>query len=209
MSSLFLLDSALALTEGTINRLLALDPPTRDLLGTLHGKVVAFDIAGFDLRIYFVPSPRRLQLFAHLESAPDCTIRGSLLSLARLGHAEDKSGQLFSGDVEILGDTALAHRFGRALAHLDIDWEEHLSRIVGDIPAHWLGTRGQSLGQWATGAHQTLERDLGEYLQEEKPLVPTPSEVHEFSTDVERLRDNVERLAARLDRLNRLQRSPS
>lgn len=209
MSSLSLLDAALALTEETINRLLALDPPTQNLLGTLHGKVVAFEITGFDQRIYFVPSPRRLRLFAHLESSPDCIIRGSLLSLARLGRAEDKSGQLFSGDVEILGDTALAHHFGRALSHLDIDWEEHLSRLVGDIPAHWLGTRGQHIAQWATGAHQTLERDLGEYIQEEKPLVPTPSEVHEFSTDVERLRDDVERLAARLDRLNHLQRTPS
>jgi ubiquinone biosynthesis protein UbiJ len=46
-----------------------------------------------------------------------------------------------------------------------------------------------------------------EYLQEEGRDLPTPTEVEEFLADVDRLRDDAERLEARLARLE--SRSPA
>lgn len=196
-----LIDAVFALSEEAIHQYLALDPHTLGQLQSLHGKVIAFEIAGFERRLFFVPAPNRLMLFAHHESKPDCVIRGSLLALVKLGQAEEKGGQLFGGDVQITGDAALAHRFGQILAKVDIDWEEHLSRLIGDIPAHQFTRSGRELHHWTTQAHQALEQDLGEYLQEEALLSPHPEEVRLFNADVDRIRDDVERLETRVHRL--------
>ena len=52
-------------------------------------------------------------------------------------------------------------------------------------------------------ARRTMSENIGEYLQEESRDVPTRYEVDRFNADVGTLRDDVERLAVRLDRLTR------
>ena len=48
---------------------------------------------------------------------------------------------------------------------------------------------------------RTLERDIGEYLQEELRVLPTRIETENFSADVSRLGMDTDRLAARIRRL--------
>lgn len=196
-----LTDAALALTEEAIHQYLALDPPALARLETLHGKVIAVEFAGFGQQLYFVPSPGRLLLLARHEGDPDCLIRGSLIALAKLGQTGGKSGQLFGGDVHISGDAVIAHRFGQILSRVDIDWEEHLSHFVGDIPAHRLAQSSQEAHQWASRAGRIMEQDLGEYLQEEALFCPHLEEIREFNSGVDRIRDDVERLEVRVNRL--------
>ncbi len=107
-----------------------------------------------------------------------------------------KEDALFSGQVEIEGDTALAQRFGDFMAGLEIDWEEQLSRLTGDYVAHAVGTRLRAAGRWGQGSLATLGQDLKEYLQEEGRLLPTRYELDQFLAAVDRLRDaRVERLS--------------
>lgn len=199
-----LISSALlSALERTLNATLQLDPAIGQRLARLHGKVICLEITGFDLRIYFIPTPEGLQLYGQIEGEPDCTLSGSLLALASLGLSDDKGAELFAGGVQVHGDAALAHRFGKILADLDIDWEEHLSRLIGDIPAHQAGKLYRHARQWAGKSRQTLELDLGEYLQEELRWLPLPEELDAFNAEVDELRDDAERLQARLERLQR------
>ena len=198
-----LLDTGFMLLEEALNRYLALDDEALGRLESLHGKVIAFEISGFDLRIHFVPAPGKVQVVARIEGEPDCVIKGSLIALAKLAGSSDKSEQLFGGDVEITGDAALAHRFGRILAAIDIDWEEHLSRIFGDIPAHQAGRATRDFGEWAKSSRQELEHHIGEYLQEERRAAPHSEEVEEFASAIDTLRNDVDRLEARVTRLSR------
>jgi ubiquinone biosynthesis protein UbiJ len=48
-----------------------------------------------------------------------------------------------------------------------------------------------------------LGQDFTEYLQEEGRLLPSRYELESFLTEVDRLRDDGERLAARVNRLRR------
>lgn len=194
---------AVSALETLINGYLGLDDEVLQRLGRLHGQRICFEFSGFDLRLWFVPAAGRLQLHAYLEGEPDCLLRGSPLALAALGFAEEKSGQLFGGRVEIVGDAGLAHRFGQILAAVDIDWEEQLSRLVGDVPAHQAGRAARGLRDWAGKARRSLELDIGEYLQEEIRLAPRAEEVADFAAEVDTLRDDVERLQARVERLHR------
>lgn len=188
--------------EQSINTLLKMDPAARSRLARDHGRVIALNLRGLELTLYFVPGhDGLLQLLGIMEGEPDCTLSGSPLDLIRSGDKETGAGQLFAGHVSITGDTGLAHNFGATLANLDIDWEEQLSRFTGDIVAHQLGRGTRGLASYLAQSKQTLESNLGEYLTEEARLLPHPFEVEEFLNEVDRLKDDTERLLARLARL--------
>ena len=88
-------------------------------------------------------------------------------------------------------------------ADVDIDWEEHLSRLVGDVVAHEVGGAARAARAFGRRAGRTAEQNLREYLQEEARLLPTRYELKELLDAVDVLRDDVERLAARVERLRR------
>ena len=197
-------DLALASLERAINALLALDPLARRRLARHHGKVIAVHLRGPELTLYFIPDEKgNLQLQGRIEGEPDALLSGSPLDLIRSGDRQAGSDQLFSGRVTLTGDTALAHDFGATLAGLEIDWEEQLSKITGDLVAHEVGEAVRTLGRYAETTGERLARDLGEYLTEEARLLPHPNEVALFVEAVDRLRDDTERLEARINRLER------
>lgn len=194
-------DAALAALEGLINRYLALDPEGARRLAALQGRVFLIEVTGFGTPIYLIPGPDSIQLFGEYAGEPDCTLRGSPAALARLGLSRRREDQLFGGEVEVAGQTDLAQELGDLLGGIEVDWEEQLSRLVGDPLAHQVGSGLRSAGRWGRQTTETLTQDLGEYLQEEARLLPSRNEVEAFLDDVDRLRDDVERLAARIGRL--------
>lgn len=194
-------DTLLAVMEQAVNRYIALDPEGAAAFSALSGRIIAIEVKGFGTRLTVIPGASRLQLFGAYDAAPDCLIRGTPLGLVRMGMAERKETQLVSGEVEIEGDTTLAQDFSAALAKLDVDWEEQLARAIGDPFAHQIGNRVRDAGRWTERTSETLTTDLKEYLQEEGRLLPTRYEVDAFLAQVDTLRDDVERMAARVERL--------
>lgn len=194
-------DSALATLETAANRYIALDPEAAAQIAGLHGQVVLIEIEGFGTRIYVIPGTKGLQLYGDYTGEPDCILSGTPLALARMGVSRQKEDQLFSGEVRIEGDTHLAQTFGDLVRGLEVDWEEQLSKLIGDPAAHQLGRRVRSVERWGRRTGDVLTEDLKEYLQEEARLLPGHYEVQAFLSDVDRLRDDTERLAARIDRL--------
>jgi ubiquinone biosynthesis protein UbiJ len=133
-------------------------------------------------------------------------LRGTPLGLAQLGLGSESGKTLFSGSVTIEGDVETGQAFKAILDEMDIDWEEQLSRLTGDAIAHQLGnTARQAAGVLRQGRH-TLERNIGEYLQEELRVLPTRIETENFTAAVSRLSIDTDRLAARI---RRLQATPS
>lgn len=201
MSQSPLPDVTLAVLENAINHYIALDPEAAERLGPLEGYIIAFEFRGFGNRLYFIPGPEGFQIFGAYDAEPDCLLRGTPLALAHLGMTHRKEDTLFSGQVEIEGDSALAQRFGDFMAGLEIDWEEQVSRLTGDPVAHAVGARLRAASRWGQRSLDTLGQDLKEYLQEEGRLLPTRYEIDQFLAAVDRLRDDGERLAARVERL--------
>jgi ubiquinone biosynthesis accessory factor UbiJ len=196
-------DAALATLEAAINRALALDPEGAAGLARLQGRLICIELKGFSSRLYLIPGQDGLQIFGTYDGEPDCLLRGSPLALARMGLAEHKEDGLFAGEIEVEGDTRLAQEFGAATANISVDWEEQLAHLVGDPLAHQVGQGMRSAGRWGRQSADTLTHDLKEYLQEEARLLPTDYEVQEFLDQVDTLRDDMERLAARIERLAR------
>jgi ubiquinone biosynthesis protein UbiJ len=190
----------LAGLETAINGALALDPPTLERLARLDGKVIAMELRGIGITLFLAPHGGGLRLMGHYDGDPDTTLSGTPVAMLRMSTGEAGAG-LFTGEVTIHGDTELGQNFKRILDRLEIDWEEHLSHLTGDIVAHQLGNVVRGLTGWGRRAAETLGRDAAEYLQEEVQQVPHPYEVEGFVAQVDTLRDDVERMEARVRRM--------
>ena len=193
--------SAIPGLEAVINRYLRLDPDIGARLATLSGSSIGIDLRGLDLTLYIFPDEHGIQLKEQIEGEPDTVLRGTPLGMARLGLGGKTEKTLFSGDVVIEGDVETGQAFKGILDELDIDWEEQLSRLTGDVIAHQLGNTARLGRRAVRHGLAALEKDLGEYLQEELRVLPSRIETENFSADVTRISMDVDRLKARLKRL--------
>ena len=108
---------------------------------------------------------------------------------------------MLASEIQVEGDTDLGQAFNELLSSVDIDWEELLSRAVGDIAAHQIGNTLRGARRWAQRAGKSLSLDTTEYLQEEAGHLPTRVEVDRFLDDIDTYRSDVDRLEARIQRL--------
>jgi len=166
----------------------------------MTGKLIAVELRGVGITLYMAPHSGGIQLLREFDGSADAVISGTPLALARVGIGEER-GLLFAGEVQISGDVTLGQRFESVLRELDIDWEEQLSHLVGDAAAHQVGNLVRDALQWGAKSVDTLGRDLTEYLQEESRQLPQRDEVNKFLAAVDVLRNDVERLDARVKRL--------
>ena len=192
-----------AALEAGLNQVLKLDPETLERLGQLQGKVIAIELRGLSITLYMIPEQQGLNVFADYEGEPDTVLRGTPIAMLRMGAAQHAGDVLFAGDVEISGDVELGQQFRDILDGLDIDWEEHLSRITGDAVAHKVGNLVRGALDWGKKTADTLAQDSAEYLQEESRDLPNRYEVEEFLAQIDQLRSDVDRAEARITRLEK------
>jgi ubiquinone biosynthesis protein UbiJ len=192
-----------AVLETAINQVLRLDSDTVEKLHSLQGKVIAVELRGLNIKLYLVPQHNALNVFAHFEGEPDTLLRGTPISMVRMGLAKNAGDVLFEGDVEISGDVELGQQFREILDGLDIDWEEHLSHITGDIIAHKVGNLARGVIGWGKRTTEILGQDAAEYLQQESCELPERAEVDEFLKNTDTIRSDVDRMGMRVVRLER------
>jgi ubiquinone biosynthesis protein UbiJ len=183
-----------------LNRNIAEITPAREIASELNGTTVAIRVRDSALGAYFVFDDDVVALATEYTDDPDVVITGSLITLARMMQGSGEAA-IRSGDVDLTGDAATAQRFQKLLDLAQPDIEEELSRVIGDVAAHRIAEIARGVGKWARDARSTMGGNIREYLQEESREVPTRYEVDRFAKQVGTLRDDVERVAARLNRL--------
>jgi ubiquinone biosynthesis protein UbiJ len=193
--------TTLNLLASALNNYLALDPEAPEKLTAFDGRVICIDITGPNRKMYLLINDNRISVVKTYDKEPDATITGSPAALFKLGVHRDSAPLFFAGEVEIRGDTRLGRQFKSMLADMEIDWEEHLSRFVGDIAAHRIAGLFSDLRKWSKSAADNFADDVGEYLQEESRDVVSGAEMGMFYQLVDKLRDDTERLKARIDQL--------
>jgi len=191
---------AVSVIESVLNEALKLDPESLDKIAALEGKVIALEISGLGVTLYLMPTADGVQLHSVLEGDADVLIKGGPLGLARMGLSRHPAS-LFGEGVEIEGDVDLGRKVQKIIDDLDIDWEEPLSHLLGDVAAHQLGNLFRGAAQWAKKSGETFSEDLVEYLQEESRDLVVRSELDQFLDNVDTLRVDVERLEQRVRRL--------
>ena len=183
---------------------LDLDPDGREKLGGLEGKVVCVKITAPEIELFLKPSSKGLVIVPEHDATPDVTLTGSLLSFAKLGVAGSGNGVLSSGQVIIEGDVETGQDFQKILGQLDLDWEELLSRFIGDTPARKTGNILRDIGGWTRESAELSRENISDYLKEEKRILATPLAMERLEKDVEKVRGDVDRIEQRMNRIRRL-----
>ena len=191
------------IVETVINRYLALDPEMLEKMDAFSGKVIKLEIIGINKVLYMMPDSRGIQVSAEHEGEVDTTLRGTPISLFKMGMVSDAAKLLLKGEVEISGDTRLGHQFKNLFSQMDIDWSEPLANLVGDAFAYQIQQSGKKIGWWGKDAIKSVSRSFSEYLQEESRDVVNETELNIFNDDVDKLRDAVDRLQAKIDVLSK------
>ena len=190
------------LVETAINRYLALDPEMLDKMEEFSGKVIKLEIIGLNKTLYMLPGSRGIQVRTEHEGEADTTLRGTPISLFKMGLAANAAKLLLKGEVEISGDTRLGHQFKNMFSQMDIDWSEPLANLLGDTVAYQLQQSGKKLGGWGKNTMESVSRSVSEYLQEESRDLVTETELNNFNDEVDQLRNDVDRLQAKINALS-------
>jgi ubiquinone biosynthesis accessory factor UbiJ len=195
----------LAAIEAVLNRGIGQSQRAGDAAARLNGTSFELEIRGL-ARVRGAVSAGRLALLSAAQGAPaaDAVVSGSAFALVelfagRLGKAAPKSDDR----VEIRGDAEIAARYRELLALARPDWEEELSRLIGDLPARRVALAAQSVLSWIRKSARTGAQNLSEYLQEESRDLVSAPELEEFLAGVDALRETADRVEARLERIER------
>lgn len=190
--------------EVAFNRYLRLDPESVVRLDALEERVLRIEVRGLELEVFLLVENRAVRVHGRHDGTVDATICAAPMVLTELALGRLGVDSFFEGDIAIEGDIETVQGFQALWRETDVDWEEQLSRVVGDAAAHGLGNVARHLSDWAHQVAQTLGRDLSEYLQYERQDVPPRHEVDDFLAAADSLRIDADRLEARIRRLEEI-----
>jgi ubiquinone biosynthesis protein UbiJ len=178
-----------------VNHVLSQAPWARERLRAFAGRCAVIKVFPLSQRV-LVTSEGFMEA-ASVECTADVSIGLTPPLLARF-LAGDEDAQR---EAAIEGDTAFAQEIAYLAKHLRWDYEEDLSRIVGDVAAHRVGETARGLAAWQAEAGRNLAENFRDYWTQEKPLIAARGAVETFNRAVDELRDAVERLDKRIERL--------
>jgi ubiquinone biosynthesis protein UbiJ len=186
--------------EAILNRGVRASTDAAKRCRALEGASFRLEIEGLDVGVTLISRGDRLELSERAEA--DAKLTGRPLSLARLAATGDED-VLRSKAVRVAGDPLVAQDFRELIRIAAPDFEEELSRLVGDLAARRLANVARDLAGWGLDAADRLSRDVAEYLQEESRNLPARVEVEAFLDRVDATAEAFERLEARVARLER------
>ena len=194
--------------ETALNKYLSLDEDVGIFLQPLAGKIIAVNIQPFNETIYLCPTSQGMQIIDFYEGDIDTTLTGTLAALGLMGLSSTPARSFFSGEVLIEGDLKIGQQFQKLFEQLDIDIEEQLSHITGDVIAHKIGNFFLSANQWQQESLETAQLNIREFLQDETQDLPPAPEINMLSENIDQLKEDCERLEARLKRLDTQLKEP-
>lgn len=184
-----------ALAARAINRLTGDAPLARERLARFAGRTVAFRFGPLPVALTVQTTGEVLPAIEG--AARDLEMSASPFLLPRLAARDESAFR----DVEMRGDAEFAGEIAFLAKHLRWDVEEDLSRIVGDAAAHRAVSAARGAAAWGKEASERLAAGAAEYWTEEDPLIASRVKVEGFVSGVTELRDAVERLGKRIERL--------
>jgi ubiquinone biosynthesis protein UbiJ len=181
--------------ERAVNHVLRSAPLALERLRPHAGRTVAFRVGPLAMAL-------TIQTTGEVASAGalaprDLEVRISPFLLPRLAAGEEAAFR----EIEMQGDAELAQEISFLVRNLSWDVEEDLSKAVGDIAAHRIASAAREMRRWGREASLRMAQGAAEYWTEESPLIASRVKLEGFARDVSDLRDAVERLEKRIERL--------
>lgn len=191
--------AALASAEKIINAALMYDPASRIALAALTPQVLAVQLTTPEFRFFVAPGNDGVRLLGHYEGDITTQLQGSLPALISLVKS-DRINLKDSG-VQLVGSTGFLADLQKILKNLDIDWEEILSRLFGDLVGHQSAELVRHKMGWARDRANNIQRLASEFLTEELRALPSKPELEFFYAQVDEFALDLDRIEARIAQL--------
>ena len=184
--------------ETTVNKLQQLDSSALQRRKQLNGTIIGVVLKELNKPLYFVISTQQIDILSKYEGQVDCFIRLNISALKELQNNHQLTHLIKTEQLEVEGDIQTAQHFARLLTEMDIDWEEHLSALVGDVVAHKLCYQLQQCRQNVSQQIKKIEKHSAEYITEELKIAPGALEVMYYCEQVNDLKKQADTLEKRI-----------
>jgi ubiquinone biosynthesis accessory factor UbiJ len=182
-------------TVGLLNHLLARESWARDKLAPFAGRRARIEAFPFVLLLGVAQGG----LFEVGSGDPHVTIGVDSAQLPALLF----DPQALLRNVRLSGDAEFAQALSTVLQNLRPEPEEDLARFVGDAAAVRVVVFLRAVATQIREGGARLSTTTADYFVAENPLLITRAEAEKFGASVVDLRDAVERLAKRIERLEK------
>ena len=178
-----------------INHLIRQNPEHQSSLAHFAGRTLCINLSGLRIKAC-IGSSGFLEPTAE-EADTEITFRNSAVQKILQG------GKPGVGDIEIDGDLMLGMSLLPILGGLRYDAGDDLNRIFGEAAAENISARAAAIGDTVKQIGKSSAEQIGEFVREPESPVPDQATIAAWMEEVDKLRDDVARLSARLDRLER------
>ncbi len=187
--------------EIALNRALALDPDSRASLARLDGRTITLTLDAPRLAMSIAVAGDRLRVGpADAVAEPDLSLVATAGAvLAQLLPKRDDAPPV--GKLKISGDAELAQRLQKLARGFDPDFDAAFASVFGDVLGVQIARVLREGLAWGRERAGHFARDAADYLTEERGDVVSKVEQAIFFDEVDALRDDVDRMAARIARL--------
>ncbi|MEO0047287.1 MAG: hypothetical protein RLZZ410_246 [Pseudomonadota bacterium] len=180
-----------------LNYLLAQESWASDLLRKHIGKKIKLVLPMTQVSLV-IDGGGKFSLASEEVIEPNVTLTiGSDVLNAYVAGGKDLAAQ----HVKVSGDVDLAQAMSKLAGQLRWEVEEDLSKLVGDAMAHRIVESAKKTRQYGQAALKDLGGSVLEYFIHEKPTLVQREELIIYKNDLRQLRDDVERIEKRIERL--------
>lgn len=198
---LFILLPAL---EKIINGALKCDPDALAKISKLKNQTIKIHISDWKITFFMLFDENGIQLHKNCPLKPDTEITSTLSNFLKLASKGADNIALFQHPIEVIGNTHNLEILRDAFRNLHIDWEDRLAPYLGDVISHQLFSYIDSSKNAAKNTLIKLSEQIKEYILFEAKYFPTKKQVEKFYTDIANLRNDMDRLQAKIALMEKL-----
>lgn len=188
------------LIEKAFNHYLGLKQADK-LPAQLVGHTLGIQLKGLNLTFYCVFNTHKVHINQDCIDTPTLMIAAPPFTLLKMAMSTDTSEALQEPQLQLTGDATIALTLKQYLDHLDIDWEQLLSRILGYTLANKACQAAQQLKSTSQQQRQSLQQNLRDYIQYEISLTPSPETLEDFYQQIDELKMETDLSVSRVDHL--------
>ena len=177
-----------------LNHVLRAEPWARERLAPFAGEAVEVTAAPLPPLVFTIEPGGLLSAGG---SGPSLVVNLKPRILAGLARGEEHALR----GVEVSGNARLATEVMQLARRLRWDFEEDLSRLLGDVAAHRIAEAARAFAAWHVDAATRLAAAAADYATDESGMLVRRAELDAHAGELQALRDAIERLDKRISRL--------
>jgi ubiquinone biosynthesis protein UbiJ len=192
--------------EELLNRVLAKDPHLQSRLVNFAGKSLQINVHPPGIMVTALLEKSRIRLLSTeaelLDIQITASISGNVSQLLPLILEKRDNRPLSNPALAITGDASFIQELHASLSSLDIDWDDYLAPLLGNLITNELSHISNDIRNWSKQASVNMRRNVNEYLTEEGRIFPKKEQLDDFSEELDYLKIRIDRVNAKASILN-------